>query len=80
MPVEMIEKFDRIAAALDRDRSWVLLQALQCYLDREGGEILVDSEGLAAVDRGDTVEWGDALDRIDTAIARGTAANLKKAG
>ena len=76
-PVDMIAKFDRLAAALDRDRSWVLLQALQFYLDREGSEILADSEGIAAVDSGDVVEWGDALTRIDAAIARG-AAGLKK--
>lgn len=79
-PVEMIAKFDRIAAALDRDRSWVMLQAFQFYLDREGSEILVDAEGIAAADRGETVEWGAALERIDGAIARGTATNLKKAG
>jgi len=78
-PVDMVAKFDRIAASLDRDRSWVLLQALQFYLDREGNEILADGEGIAAVDRGDTVEWGDALTRIDAAIARGAAAGLKKA-
>ena len=79
-PVEMLEKFDRIATALDRGRSWVMLQAFQFYLDREGGEILADAEGIASVDRGETVEWGEALTRIDAAIARGTAANLKKAG
>jgi predicted transcriptional regulator len=79
-PVEMIAKFDRLAVALDRDRSWVLLQALQFYLDREGNDILSDSEGIAAVDRGETVEWQDALKRIDGAIARGAATRLKKAG
>ena len=71
LPAEMLEKFDRIAAALDRDRSWVMLRAFQFYLDREGGAVLVDAEGIAAVDRGETVEWGDALNRIDAAISRG---------
>lgn len=31
-----------------------------------------DEEGIASVDRGETVEWGDALNRIDAAIERGT--------
>ena len=79
-PAEMVAKFDRIAAALDRDRSWVMLQAFQFYLDREGAEILSDAEGIAAVDRGETVEWGAALERIDGAIARGAASTVKKAG
>jgi predicted transcriptional regulator len=79
-PIDMIEKFDRIAGSLDRDRSWVMLQAFQFYLDREGAEILSDSEGIAAVDGGDTVEWGEARERIDAAINRGAAARLKKAG
>ena len=77
-PVEMVAKFDRLAAALDRDRSWVLLQALQFYLDREGREILADSEGIAAADRGEVVEWDEAVTRIDAAIASG-ATGLKKA-
>jgi predicted transcriptional regulator len=79
-PIEMIDKLDRIAAALDRDRSWVMLQALQFYLERGGRDVLIDAEGIASVDRGETVEWGDALHRIDAAIARGTASKLKKAG
>lgn len=79
-PVEMVEAFDRIAAALDRDRSWVLLQALQFYLDREGADLLTDAQGIAAVDRGETVAWDAALKRVDAAIERGAKARLKKAG
>ncbi|WP_116652189.1 CopG family ribbon-helix-helix protein [Pelagibacterium sediminicola] len=78
-PIDVIEKFDRIAAALDRDRTWVMIQAFQFYLDREGVGILTDAEGVAAVDRDETVEWGTAVDRIDTAIDRGTVAYNKKA-
>ena len=79
-PTDMVATFDRIAAALDRDRSWVMLQAFQFYLDREGSEILSDAEGIAAVDRGETVGWETALERIDGAIARGAASTVKKAG
>lgn len=80
VPNKMIESFETIAAALDRDRTWVMLQAFQAYLDREGAEILSDAAGIAAVDRGETVEWTSAMTRIDEAIARGTAAHVKKAG
>ncbi len=56
-----------------------MIQAFQFYLDREGVGILTDAEGVAAVDRDETVEWGTAVDRIDTAIDRGTVAYNKKA-
>lgn len=80
VPSDMIDAFERIAGALDRDRTWVMLQAFQFYLDREGQEILSDAEGIASVDRGETVDWNSAKARIDAAIARGAAAHVKKAG
>ena len=51
VPANILDDLDRIAAALDRDRTWVLLHAFQFYRDREGSEILADAEGLAAVER-----------------------------
>ena len=80
IPNDMIEKFERIAAALDRDRSWVMLQAFQFYLEREGHGILIDADGIAAADRGETVDWETAMGRIDLAIERGAATHVKKAG
>ncbi len=81
VPSDMLDKFERIATALERDRTWVMLQAFQMYLDCEGQVILNDAEGLAALDRGDSVDWETAMTRIDAAIARGAAASgIKKAG
>ncbi len=80
VPVEMIGKFEDIAMILDRDRSWVMLTAMKYYLDREGLGLLQDAAGIAAVDRGETVEWSVALGRLDAAIDRGEAASSKKAG
>lgn len=36
-PPETVEKFDRIAKLLERDRSWVMDRAFQHYLSEEGG-------------------------------------------
>jgi len=80
VPNALIDDLDRIASALDRDRTWVLLHAFQFYRDREGSEILTDAAGIAAVDRGETLAWSDAKAQIDEAIARGTVAHVKKAG
>jgi predicted transcriptional regulator len=59
-PSSMIDAFDRIAEALDRDRSWVLLRALQRYLDTEAAEVLTD-EGAGALDRGEGVDFDDVM-------------------
>ena len=44
VPNDVIEAFDRIAGALERPRSWVMLRALRQYLEREGREIEEDTE------------------------------------
>ena len=53
LPSELVERFDRLAAALERSRSWVMLRALQQYLEAEGGEIEEDMESIAQLDRGE---------------------------
>jgi len=80
VPNAMIDSFERIATALDRDRTWVMLQAFRFYLEREGRELMIDAEGIASVDRGETLDWASAMTRIDDAITRGAASTVKKAG
>lgn len=79
VPDVMLEAFGKIGDALDRDRTWVMLQAMQFYLDREGKDILIDAEGIAAVGRGETVDLATARQRVDAAIERGLSARSKKA-
>src|SRR5438309_505529 len=56
VPQDLVETFDRLAAALERPRSWVMLRALRQYVDDgEGAEIVEDSESIAELDRGETV-------------------------
>jgi predicted transcriptional regulator len=55
VPNDVVEAFDKLAAALDRPRSWVMLRALRQYLDEEGAEIAEDIESLAELDRGEVV-------------------------
>ena len=56
VPNDVVEAFDRIAAALERTRSWVMLRALRQYLDDgEGREIEQDTESIAELDRGESV-------------------------
>ena len=69
LPVEVVEMYDRIAEALDRDRTWVIHRALSKYLKEEGREILDDAQGLEELDRGDRVELDDVLQKARRIVA-----------
>ena len=55
---ELIEILDKIAAALERPRSWVMLCALRQYIADEGQEVLDVQDGIAELDRGEVVRPG----------------------
>jgi predicted transcriptional regulator len=78
VPNDVVEAFDRIAAALERPRSWVMLRALRQYLDDgEGREIEQDTESIAELDRGESVPFEDVLNRLRERVARAEAASKK---
>lgn len=70
VPNKMIESFDKLAAALERPRSWVMLRALRCYLEEEGAEIFEDLESIAELDRGEVVTSEDLFERLRDIIRR----------
>jgi predicted transcriptional regulator len=73
VPVDMVESFERIAIALDRDVSWVMLRALGQYLDTEGAHIIQEAAGLASLDRGEGVEFDSVLAEATAIIAQAKA-------
>jgi predicted transcriptional regulator len=74
VPSELIQALDRLAAILERPRSWVMLRALRQYVEEEGAEIVEDSASLAELDRGENVPAEDVRRHLDEIIARaGTA-------
>ncbi|MBY5813376.1 CopG family ribbon-helix-helix protein [Rhizobium leguminosarum] len=66
LPTSLVSEFDRIAAILERDRTWVMQKALSQYLAIEGAEILADAHGLDELDRGDSVGLEDVLEKART--------------
>ena len=40
LPVDVLNDVERIAGAIDRTRSWVIVRALKLYLAGEGEEVL----------------------------------------
>ena len=73
VPADLIETLDKIAAALERSRSWVMLRALRQYVADEGQEVLDVQEGIAELDRGEGIPIEDVLAEIDEIIAEAEA-------
>jgi predicted transcriptional regulator len=69
VPGDLIQAFDRLAAILDRPRSWVMLRALRQYLKDEGAELAEDAESLAELDRGEIVSAEDVRRQVEKVIA-----------
>jgi predicted transcriptional regulator len=78
VPADLIETLDKIAAALERPRSWVMLRALRQYIADEGQEVLDVQEGIAEAERGEVVPIEDVLAEMDEIIAKAEA--KRKAG
>jgi predicted transcriptional regulator len=78
VPADLIETLDKIAAALERPRSWVMLRALRQYVADEGQEMLDVQEGIAEAERGEMVPIEEVLAEIDEIIAKAEA--KRKAG
>jgi predicted transcriptional regulator len=68
VPGDLIQAFDKLAAILDRPRSWVMLRALRQYLKDEGAELTEDAESLAELDRGEIVSAEDVRRRVEKII------------
>ncbi len=68
---EKLTRLDRLAAAIDRSRSWVINQAIEQYLDHEEWFAEAVREGVAAADRGELVPHDEAVAAARERIAKG---------
>ena len=80
VPSDIVAAFDVIAKGMERDRSWVMLRALKQYLEGEGAEVMQEIEGIAALDRGEGVDFDTVMDEADRIIAEAEARLARKAG
>ena len=70
LPADVLDTLDKIAAAIERSRSWVILDAVRQYLADEGAEILDVQEGIAEAERGEVVDFDEVMAGIEEKIAR----------
>ena len=73
VPADLIETLDKIAAVLERPRSWVMLRALRQYIADEGQEVLDVQEGIAELDRGEGIPFEEAMTQWEEIIAKAEA-------
>ena len=73
LPADIIEKLDKIAAIMERPRSWVILDAIREYLVDEGQEVLDIQAGIEEAERGETVPFEEVLAELEEKIAAAEA-------
>jgi predicted transcriptional regulator len=78
IPNDLIAAFDKLAAALDRPRSWVMVRALSQYLEDEGAEIFQDLESIAELDRGESAPLEESLRKVRTIVAKAEKARASE--
>jgi len=71
VPESLRDQVDALAQAIDRDRAWIVEQAVRRYIGEERQFIASVEAGRAAIARGDFVtheEMEAELDRIDAEL------------
>ena len=69
VPADVVERLDKVAAILERPRSWVILRAIRQYLADEGQEVLDVQEGIEEAERGEVVDFDEAMARFEEILA-----------
>jgi predicted transcriptional regulator len=67
VPTDVIAEFDKIAAKIDRDRTWVMLRALRLYL--EGEDEWVAAQEAAAPEAVVSAQ-GDSIENLNELAAQ----------
>ena len=73
VPADVVERLDKVAAILERPRSWVILRAIRQYLADEGQEVLDVQEGIEELERGEGIPFDEVLAEMDEIIAKAEA-------
>ena len=74
LPANVLADIEKIAAASERTRSWIIVRALRRYLATEGAEILDAIEGRAQITGGQGHDIDDVIGEIERIIRPGKAA------
>jgi len=78
VPADVVETLDKVAAAVGRPRSSVMLRVIRQYPADEGREVLDVQEGIAELDRGEFFDFDEVMAELDEIIARAEAKRAEK--
>jgi len=73
LPATIIERLDKIAAIMERPRSWVILDAVRQYLADEGQEVLDIQAGIEELNRGEGIPFEDVIAELREKVAEAEA-------
>jgi predicted transcriptional regulator len=68
LPVDVLADIEKVAAATDRTRSWVMVRALKLYLAGEGADILAILRGREEAAQGGGHDADDVIAELDEII------------
>jgi predicted transcriptional regulator len=76
LPIDLVSRMDRIAARIDRSKSWIVRQAVAEWLADEERRHEMTLESLKSVDEGRTL----TQDEVEAHLATKRAARTKPSG
>lgn len=68
LPLDVLDDIEKIAAASDRTRSWVIVRALKAYLASEGADILAIIKGREQIAAGDVHDMDDVIREVEAIV------------
>lgn len=69
---EKVNELDTLAKAMDRDRSYLLNEAIDGYLDYQREFRAAVQEGIEAADRGELIDHEDVMKMVESWTAHHT--------
>jgi predicted transcriptional regulator len=75
---EKVAKLDKIAKAMDRDRSYLLNEAVESYLSEQRRFAAMVEEGREAFRRGETIDHEDVERMIDSWVQKKTSRSRRE--
>ncbi len=74
LSAETREALDLLAREMDRPRAQLAARAIAEYVQRNAWQIAAIKEGIRQLDAGQSYDFEDVMDELDTIIAREEAA------
>lgn len=62
---KVAKRLEKLAESMDRSKSYVAAEAIEEYLDLHEWQMKAIEEGIAAIDRGDVMDWEEVKKELE---------------